>query len=303
MVIATVGIVEGDLSNPPLKKKVRGETVCTQGWECERWSKFCCNETISDYFQTYQFENFFSKRNSPQAHAVGFWDYKSFITAAAVYQPLGFGTTGGKLMGMREVSAFLGVVGSQTSCGYGVATGGPLAWGLCYNREMSPSQSYCDDSYKYTYPCSPGAEYYGRGAIPIYWNFNYGAAGENLKADLLNHPEYIEQNATLAFQAAIWRWMTPIKKSQPSPHEAFVGTWKPTKNDTLSYRLPGFGTALNVLFGDQVCGQGDIDPMTVIMSHYQYYLDLLGVGRELAGPNLSCAEQKAFNPSSATASS
>lgn len=53
--------------------------------------------------------------------------------------------------------------------GYGVATGGPLAWGLCYNREMSPMQSYCDDFYKYTYPCSPGAEYYGRGALPIYW--------------------------------------------------------------------------------------------------------------------------------------
>lgn len=55
------------------------------------------------------------------------------------------------------------------SGGYGVATGGPLAWGLCYNKEMSPSQSYCDDFYKYTYPCAPGAQYYGRGAIPIYW--------------------------------------------------------------------------------------------------------------------------------------
>lgn len=53
--------------------------------------------------------------------------------------------------------------------GYGVATGGPLAWGLCYNKEMSPSQSYCDDYYKLTFPCSPGAEYYGRGALPIYW--------------------------------------------------------------------------------------------------------------------------------------
>lgn len=50
-----------------------------------------------------------------------------------------------------------------------MATGGPLAYGLCYNREMSPSQSYCDDSYKYSYPCAPGAEYYGRGALPIYW--------------------------------------------------------------------------------------------------------------------------------------
>lgn len=55
--------------------------------------------------------------------------------------------------------------------GYGVATGGPLAWGLCFNREMSPDQNYCDESYKYEYPCAPGADYYGRGAIPIFWYF------------------------------------------------------------------------------------------------------------------------------------
>ena len=53
--------------------------------------------------------------------------------------------------------------------GYGVATGGPLAWGLCYNKEMSPSKDYCDDDYKYTYPCTPGVEYFGRGALPLYW--------------------------------------------------------------------------------------------------------------------------------------
>jgi len=50
-----------------------------------------------------------------------------------------------------------------------VATGGPFAWGLCYNKELSPDKFYCDDYYKLTYPCSPGAAYYGRGAIPIYW--------------------------------------------------------------------------------------------------------------------------------------
>lgn len=55
------------------------------------------------------------------------------------------------------------------SGGYGVATGGPLAWGLCYNKEMSPSQTYCDDYYKYTYPCTPGVSYHGRGALPLYW--------------------------------------------------------------------------------------------------------------------------------------
>lgn len=54
-----------------------------------------------------------------------------------------------------------------------MATGGPEAWGLCYNKEMSPSKDYCDDYYKYDYPCSPGAEYYGRGAIPIYWYHSF----------------------------------------------------------------------------------------------------------------------------------
>ncbi|KAL3498031.1 hypothetical protein ACH5RR_040763 [Cinchona calisaya] len=268
-----VPISFADESSAPAKvvKVVKGKKYCTKGWECEGPSQFCCNLTISDYFQTYQFENLFSKRNSP----------------------------------MKEISAFLGHVGSKTSCGYGVATGGPLAWGLCYNKEMSPSQIYCDDYYKLTYPCAPGVGYHGRGALPIYWNYNYGAIGEALKEDLLNHPEYIEQNATLAFQAAIYNWMTPVKKGQPSAHDAFVGSWKPTKNDTLEKRVPGFGVTMNILYGDSVCGQGDVDSMNNIISHYLYYLDLSGVGREEAGPHeiLSCTEQKAFNPSYSPSSS
>ena len=132
-------------------------------------------------------------------------------------------------------------------------------------------------------------------------NYNYGAVGEALKVNLLDHPEYLEQNATLAFMASIWRWMTPVKKSQPSAHDIFVGNWKPTKNDTLGKRTPTFGTTMNVLYGDFTCGQGDIDPMNTIVSHYQYYLDLIGIGREEAGPHegLTCAEQVAFNPTSA----
>ncbi|KAI9114966.1 hypothetical protein K1719_013979 [Acacia pycnantha] len=296
-------VVNGDENTKTLVKYKKGKKLCDKGWECRGWSQYCCNLTITDYFQTYQFENLFSKRNTPVAHAVGFWDYHSFILAAALFEPLGFGTTGNKTMQMMEIAAFLGHVGSKTSCGYGVATGGPLAWGLCYNHEMSPSQSYCDEYFKYTYPCAPGADYYGRGALPIFWNYNYGAAGEALKVDLLNHPEYVEQNATLAFQAAIWRWMTPIKKKQPSAHDVFVGNWKPTKNDTISNRLPGFGTTMNILYGDSVCGQGDVDSMNNIVSHFLYYLDLLGVGREDAGAHelLTCAEQVPFNPSSATA--
>jgi L-ascorbate peroxidase len=91
------------------------EKVCDKGWECSG-SRFCCNETIGDFFKAYQFEELFPKRNSDLAHAAGFWDYKAFITAAALFVPRGFGTTGGKEMGMREVAAFLGHVGAKTSC-------------------------------------------------------------------------------------------------------------------------------------------------------------------------------------------
>ncbi|URE12763.1 Chitinase class I [Musa troglodytarum] len=286
MVIA-VAVTAVEASKSKLK-------ACDRGWECSG-SIYCCNETISEYFVVYQFENLFSKRNAPVAHAVGFWDYHSFIIAASVYEPLGFGTAGDRQTKMKEVAGFLGHVGSKTSCGYGVAIGGPLAWGLCYNHEMSPSQDYCDPNY--LYPCTEGVQYYGRGALPVYWNYNYGLIGEALKVDLLNHPEYLEQNATLAFQAAIWRWMTPMKKKQPSAHDVFVGNWKPTKNDTLSKRLPGFGLTMNILYGDLICGQGYIDPMNNIISHYQYFLDLMGIGRQFSGDNLDCAEQVVFNPS------
>lgn len=116
IVMAVVLVVNGEDSVKPLVKTVKGKKVCTKGWECKVWSVYCCNETVSDYFQSYQFENLFSKRNSPVAHAVGFWDYHSFITASAQYQHLGFGTTGGKKTGMKEVAAFFGHVGSKTSC-------------------------------------------------------------------------------------------------------------------------------------------------------------------------------------------
>nr|ACJ85217.1 unknown [Medicago truncatula]ACJ85223.1 unknown [Medicago truncatula]AFK49011.1 unknown [Medicago truncatula] len=158
-ILLTTTVNGDESSNTKVQVKYKhGKKYCDKGWECKGWSIYCCNLTITDYFQTYQFENLFSKRNTPIAHAVGFWDYHSFINAASLFEPLGFGTTGNKTTQMMEIAAFLGHVGSKTSCGYGVATGGPLAWGLCYNHEMSPAQTYCDDYYKLTYPCTPGAE-------------------------------------------------------------------------------------------------------------------------------------------------
>ena len=119
VVVLALLLVNGDdySNTKPLVKHKNGKKLCDKGWECKGWSIYCCNLTITDYFQTYQFENLFSKRNVPMmAHAVGFWDYHAFITAAALYEPLGFGTTGNKTTQMKEIAAFLGHVGSKTSC-------------------------------------------------------------------------------------------------------------------------------------------------------------------------------------------
>lgn len=89
--------------------------ACDKGWECSG-SRFCCNGTITDFFKARHFEELFPRRNDSIAHAAGFWDYQAFIAAAALFEPRGFGTTGGKEMGVKEVAAFLAHVGSLTSC-------------------------------------------------------------------------------------------------------------------------------------------------------------------------------------------
>ena len=92
-----------------------GEKACGKGWECSG-SGFCCNGTITDYFKAHHFEALFPRRNDSIAHAAGFWSYQAFISAAALFEPRGFGTTSGKEMGVKEVAAFLGHVGARTSC-------------------------------------------------------------------------------------------------------------------------------------------------------------------------------------------
>ena len=101
----------------PKKKNVYERRSCP---ECHTAGLRCCAGAVSEYFQSSEFENIFSKRNSVEAHAVGFWDYHSFITASAYYQPYGFGTTyiNGTFFGTKEVVAFLAHVGTKTSCQY-----------------------------------------------------------------------------------------------------------------------------------------------------------------------------------------
>ena len=123
-------------------------------------------------------------------------------------------------------------------------------------------------------------------------NYNYEEATKDLNVDLLNHPEYIEKNATFVFLVAIWRWMTPIKENQPSAHDVFIGNWKPTKNDNLAKRVSGFGTTMNVLCGDLVCGKGNNE--TSVNNIVRDILDILAQCNKLKS-NPTCTSSLRFS--------
>ena len=61
----------------------------------------------------------------PSSWSKEFWNYTSFITAAAQYQPYGFGTTykdGGKVsLGKMEIAALLAHIGSKVTCEFRVS--------------------------------------------------------------------------------------------------------------------------------------------------------------------------------------
>ncbi|CAM8913090.1 unnamed protein product [Rhodiola kirilowii] len=118
------GLVAGEESaTKPLVKIVKGKKVCVKGWSVARGRSIVVIDDFGLFSGVSVRESFREEELAGGARG-WIWDYHSFITAAAVYQPLGFGTTGNKTTQMMEVAAFLGHVGSKTSCGYGVATEG-----------------------------------------------------------------------------------------------------------------------------------------------------------------------------------
>ena len=118
-------VAVNDPTKPNIPKPCPNPIVYNRGTNCfgcnrNRKQDCCVEGAVTDYFQNEQFENIFSNRDSVEAHAKGFWDYHSFITASAEYQSYGFGTTYMNLtfLGTKEVAAFLAHVGSKTSCEY-----------------------------------------------------------------------------------------------------------------------------------------------------------------------------------------
>ena len=113
-----------------------------------------------------------------------------------------------------------------------------------------------------------------------------------MKLNLLHRPDWVAANSTIAFQTAIATWMLPVREKQPSCHDVMTGKWTPSKNDSVNNITPGFGMTINILNGFVECGHGEDIRMTDRISHYMTFLDLIGIGRDNAGPYTGCGLQK-----------
>ncbi|CAF1003860.1 unnamed protein product [Adineta steineri] len=69
----------------------------------------------------------------------------------------------------------------------------------------------------------PGKLYYGRGWFQLSWPCNYYAAGKALDVDLLNNPDAVAQQPSLAVQTAVWFYRTN-KMEEPARRGDFAAT-------------------------------------------------------------------------------
>ncbi|KAK9688705.1 hypothetical protein RND81_09G005400 [Saponaria officinalis] len=222
--------------------------------------------------------------NSCQAH--GFYTYNAFITAAQSFP--GFGTSGSDITTRkRELAAFFAQTSHETTGGWPTAPDGPYSWGYCFSREQNNPPAYCDSP---SWPCPAGKMYYGRGPIQLTHNYNYGLAGQAIKADLINNPDLVATDPTISFKTAIWFWMTP-QSNKPSSHNVIIGSWSPSAADQSAGRVPGFGVITNIINGGLECGHGTDPRVEDRIGFYKRYCDILGVSY---GNNLDCNSQRPF---------
>jgi hypothetical protein len=224
------------------------------------------------------FEQMFPQRNA-------LYSYSAFLAAAAYYPT--FASEGSADSRKREVAAFLANIAHETTGGWDTAPGGRFAWGLYFTQEVGCESGactgYCDGS-NATYPCAPGKTYHGRGPIQLSWNYNYGQVGAVVGLDLLNDPDLVTSNGTVAFRTAFWFWMT-AQAPKPSCHAVMVGTYVPAAADVTAGRLPGMGLTIDVINGGIECGWARSASVTDRLGFYDRFTTMLSVS---PGSNLDC---------------
>jgi predicted chitinase len=198
-----------------------------------------------------QFNQMFPNRNP-------FYTYSGLVAAAQTYPA--FAGTGSLDVKKREAAAAMANFHHETG---GLVHITEIARGLyCGDWDNNPS----------TCPCAPGKSYYGRGPIQLSWNGNYCAAGQALGLNLLNNPDLVEQNATVAWQTALWFWMTQSGSGFRPAHQNMVENY-------------GFGETIRTINGSIECNGGNPAQVQSRINLYNQFIQILG---GTACNNLGC---------------
>ena len=224
------------------------------------------------------YEAMFPNRNSLYA-------YDSLVTAVQKYAQ--FCNEGSDEQRKREAAAFLANIAHETTGGWDTAPGGRFAWGLHFIEEVGCDKGgctqYCDPN-NTRYPCVPGKTYHGRGPIQLSWNYNYGQVGDALGVNLLDNPDLVKTDGAIAFQTALWFWMTP-QSPKPSCHAVMTGGWMPSPDDASKGRAPGFGMTINIINGGLECSIPTDGRVRDRVGFYERFTQMLGVSM---GDNVYC---------------
>lgn len=189
----------------------------------------------------------------------------------------------------KELAAFFAHVAHETRNGIN----NKFNDGLMMISEVNTNTDYITQNV--IYPPVSGKKYYGRGPLQLSYNGNYGFASDCILGDkniLLNNPDLISSNPILAFETAIYFWMTP-QSSKPSAHQVMIGDWKPSLIDKQSGYQSGFGLTINIINGKLECNQGENTlPMLDRIGFYQYFLKKFKI--EDVNCACSCAQMTPF---------
>ncbi len=231
--------------------------------------------------------------NSNNAIITTYEDYGNFLSEGSAETYL------------RELAAFLGNISQETTGGWTTAPRGRYSWGLYFKEE----QGYEDtDNIGYQvesdlYPYVEGKSYHGRGPIQLSYNYNYGQCSEFLFGDknvLLKNPEMVVEDGVVAFETAIWFWMTE-QYPKPSCHDVMAKNFEPTDEQLEDGLIPGFGMTINIINGGvecYTCGD-EFEKVKYRVGHYERYADSLNVSMALDGSSdtvqLGCAYMKHFS--------
>lgn len=201
-----------------------------------------------------QFEQLFPQR-------LPFYSYAGFVAAARSFP--GFAAAGSAELRRQEMAAFLANIAHESDSLQAVRE---------YNR--ANYDHYC--SVERGQRCAPGQQYYGRGPIQLSWNYQYLAAGQALGEDLWADPDRVAREPKLAWQTAIWYWM-----SQPGPatipaHQAMVAG-------------AGFGASIRAINGALECDKpADSPAAQQIARRIDFYRRAAALFKVPPGPRLSC---------------